>query len=121
MAEQLANLFRRILVGAFVELSKRFGFWGALALTLAFVVVLWLIGWTVAGLVRGVRVLVDRMTKVVPPGHAIPPFFGVSYTDLAGNSQVCHVIPINLFVGLAQSAKLRLKKGLGVKVGRKRA
>ncbi len=121
MAEELANLIRLILARAALELSKRFGFWGGLALTLGFVVVLWLIGWTVARLVRGGRVLVDRMTRVLPPGHAVPPFFGVSYMDLATNSRVCHVIPINLFVGLAQAAKLRLKKGLDVKVGRKHA
>jgi len=121
MAEELANLIRLILIRAAAEFFKRFGFWGGLALTLGFVVALWLIGWAVTRMVRGLRVLVDRMTKVVPPGQAVPAFFGVSYMDLATNSRVCQVIPINLFLGLAQAARLRLKRGLGVKVGRKHA
>jgi len=98
MAEWFEVLIKVTLVRAFVALSERFGFWGALALSLGFVAALWLIGWTVAHLARAVRLLVHGMIKIVPPGQAVPPFFGVSYIDLATNSRVCHVIPINLLV-----------------------
>jgi hypothetical protein len=77
--------------------------------------------WTLERLIRGAGALADIMTRVVPPGDAVPPFFGVAYTDVATKARVCHVIPINFFVGLAQAARTRLKEGPGVKVGGKRA
>lgn len=121
MAEGLETFFKVVLLRVFLGLSNRYGFWVALVLTLAFLGALWLAVLTIGLLIREVVALLARMTKVVPPGVAVPPFFGVSYTDLATNSRVCHVIPISFIVGLAQVSRLRLKKGLGVKLGGKRA
>lgn len=121
MAEGLETFFKLVLFVIFRELSSRFGFWVALVLMLAFVAALLGIAWGLGRLLRKAGAVLSRMRKVVPRGGDVPPLFGVSYTDLETNLRVCHVIPINFIVGLLQLTKVRLKKGLGVRLGRKHA
>jgi hypothetical protein len=92
-----------------LSVVRDFGFrwWQWLALALALV--------ALTGLLVSVG---HRMRTVVQMGQPIPPYFGISYVDQSANVCVCHTIPINLLVGVLQAMKLRMKKGLGVKIGR---
>ena len=65
--------------------------------------------------IRGIWRFLGR-SRVLVNEEPIPPYFGVSYVDHETGLSVCHMIPMNFLVGALQTFKLRLKRGLDVRV-----